>query len=237
MRNLKATRGAVVAACLAFVACAMAASTASAASTLELSSVAGLVKPGDETTLVLGQGDNGAGVQKTVIVESADGNVTCETEPFLNEQEIPAADLTNNETTDQLKLGDAALFKGGDLCSSTMLGGPVAEIEWYAPFSPFTLGTMSLGSNHKASISAPAADLVALRLDGVEDCQYTYTKLKGTLPGDGSLNEVQPEFTKQKMKEDKSASGASCPKKATLTLRIFYAITHTNDVIAFKINT
>jgi hypothetical protein len=237
MRTFKSAGGTVAATLLALGVCAIAAGAASAASTLELYSVAGVVKPGDETTLALGQGNAGPGVQKTVTVETADGNVTCESEPTLNEEELPGTDLTNDEKSDELKLGGAALFKGTSFhCSSTLLGGPSAEIEWYAPFSPFSLGTLSLGANHKAELSAPSTDVVALRPGDDEECQYTYTKLKGTLLGDGPVNEVQPEFTKQKLKEDKAESGARCPKKATISFSIFYALTHTNDAVAYTIN-
>jgi len=129
--------GAIIVAVAILVASA---SGASAASTLELSSAAGLVNPGEETTLVLGQGDLGADIQKAIRVETPDGSITCETEPTRNEDELHATDVTNDQKTDALKLPEAADFNGDDPCSSTLPGDPTAGIEWYAPMSPSRWG-------------------------------------------------------------------------------------------------
>jgi hypothetical protein len=234
MRTYSLARGVAGAIIVTAAIVAASASGASAASTLELSSVAGLVNPGEETTLVLGQGDVGPGVQKAIRVETPDGNVTCETEPTRNEDELRATDVSNDQKTDALKLPDVANFNGDDACSSTLSGDPTAGIEWYAPMSPFSLGTLSLGANHKAQLTAPAPDVIALSFSSGEHCLYTYSKLKGHLHA--GTNEIQPEFAKQKLKEMTSESSASCPSKAKLTLYVFYVLTHTNDVVAFKVN-
>jgi hypothetical protein len=220
--------------CLAAGVFAVAPVAASAASTLELSSAGGVVKAGDETTFVLGQGDNGPGIQKSVTVETPDGNVVCESEPLEREDELPGTDTTNDEATDDVQLARAALFKSRNPCSSTLLGSPVAEVEWVAPLSPFTLGTLSLSAKHKAVLTAPSPDLIALYIRGGEACRYTYTKLKGTFPA--FTNELQPEFTQQKLKEEKAESSASCPSKATLSFSVFFTLTKTNFAIEYAIN-
>jgi hypothetical protein len=220
--------------CLAAVAFAVAPVVASASPTLELSSSGGVVKAGDETTFVLGQGDNGPGIQKSVIVETPDGNVVCESEPLDREDELPGTDTTNDHATDDVQLAQAALFKSRSPCSSTLLGSPVAEVEWVAPLSPFTLGTLSLSTKHKAVLTAPSPDLIALYLRGAEVCRYTYTKLKGAFPA--FTNELQPEFKQQKLKEEKAESSAGCPSKATLSFSVFFTVTKTSFAIEYAIN-
>ena len=112
MRSLDVARCAAVAVGPATTVFAIAPGSAWAGSTLELSSAAGVVKAGDETTFGLGQGDAGPGVQKTVSVETPDGDVTCESEPFQHEDELKGTDVTNNEASDEVQLGDTATFSG-----------------------------------------------------------------------------------------------------------------------------
>ena len=65
--------------------------------------------------------------------------------------------------------------------------------------------------------------MILLKFD--DGCFYTFSNLKGHLHA--GTDEVQPEFAKQKLEEMTSESSAGCPRKATLTLYVFYVLTHT----------
>jgi hypothetical protein len=201
---------------------ATAAGAASAAPTLELLSALGALKTGDEMTMV---------VAATVTVETNDGDVTCVGEEGLKGIRLPGTDVTNNEKTDKIELGESALFQTGTCLTGFSFLGASAEPDWFA-VSASTLGTVSLSTNGKAELNAQGEDAFFLHFSDDEPCEYRYTKLKGTFaPATDALNNVQPAFVKQKLSDDPSASSPRCPTKATLTFSIYYALTKTNAAV------
>jgi len=201
----------------------LAASMAAAAPTLELYSVGGAVKPREEVTLA---------VAETVTVETNEGNITCITSGAPESgTRLPGTDASNNEKADDVTLGVQALFQTHVCDNGISSLGATADAEWYGLTS--SLGTLTLGTNHKAEINAPSGDVFFLQFSDGQACEYRYTKLKAAFSA--ATNELQPAFIKQRLTEE-AGSNQACPKKATLTFTVELALTNTNDAVGYRIN-
>jgi hypothetical protein len=202
---------------------ALAAGMAAAAPTLELFSIEGAIKPGDEVTLA---------VAETVTAETNEGNITCITSGAPESgTRLPGTDVSNNAKTDDVALGVQALFQTHVCDNGISLLGATANAEWFGLSS--SLGTLSLSTAHKAEVSAPDGDVFFLQFSDGTGCEYRYTKLKAAFSA--ATNELQPAFIKQKLTEQ-SGSSSACPKSVTLTFTIELALTKTNSAVGYRIN-
>lgn len=149
-----------------------------------------------------------------VTLASPSGSVRCGwVEPILGGIE------TNNAKTDKIRLVPslgAHTFLFSHVClASTGLGsaasvyvaGPVSDVE-----------SLNVKSNGNAELTSNSKEPLVVDVDyevtGI-GCQYTSPKLKGTVTL-GSVKAMEI-FLSQKLKLDKHASSAPCPKTATFT--------------------
>lgn len=161
--------------------------------------------------------------ESTITFETSDGNVTCSSEYFPNDQGFVGKDQTNNKATDTVELNYSyGAIDASKYCASATPLGSEAVVEVYG-YSP--LGTLKLhvGLTDTAvfkSNSKTEPVYVYMGFTGGAQCYYTFTALKGSLtlaPWFETYNQLEVNFEKRPIKLAKELSSAACPKKASIT--------------------
>jgi hypothetical protein len=158
-----------------------------------------------------------------ITIETSAGNVSCKGgNVYPTWQGFAGEDVTNDQKTDTIALKKTyGAINEEALCSNTLIGGEafayVGDPEKGGP-----VGSLTISSNLKVELksSGIVPDLAAFALlNNKAECYYTFTKLKTTVTGGtiGPFHELEINFTKQKLKFDKTDSSSFCPNKATLT--------------------
>lgn len=164
-------------------------------------------------------------------VSTSSGSVTCTAGAYPEEQGFYGEDLTNNAKTDKLELAGSYGLIAGSYCPS---GVPLASSAYTAVLPwQFVIGTLSLSTNHKATVKAPKKmpDTVFLGFSGGPSCFYTFTKLAGSWAGTyAEALHMSMSFNDQKLKFQKEISGALCPKQATVSAAFAYQLTTQESV-------
>ncbi len=167
--------------------------------------------------------------------EVGSGVVTCSSGFYPEDQGFIGKDLTNDETTDKVELGEFYGTITGGNCSSTSGLGSTSSTYFSPGLSILSLsGSKGTAEIKPKSKSNPVS--AQFYFSGGDYCAYTATKLKGTLalePYFEEFNQVVLSFSKQKLKRLKGSS-PECPKGATVLSAPFQFQT-TNPEIGYFI--
>jgi hypothetical protein len=189
-----------------------------------ITSVEEPLAPGDEFDMVLYHWSETEGVgPNSFYIETSTGTATCPgTEyPFSG---LEGKTLTNGEVSDTVEMTtNEGTLAGGTLCSNTSVLGTEALMAMHPKGAILKLSGGKGKTELKAKSSTEPIVIEDLYSGGAY-CQYTASKLKGTLSfaefekiGFPGAKQMVLTFTKSKIKLHKEGSSEGCDKHTTVS--------------------